>query len=60
MDLEAFAPSDEVILPHGITLKKIVENQLFLPQIFTTIQEAHELVTFHRVMKSRGWELNYS
>jgi hypothetical protein len=60
MDLEAFAPSDEVILPHGITPKKIVENQLFLPQIFTTIQEAHELVTFHRVMKSRGWELNYS
>lgn len=60
MDMESQFAAKTLILPHNITPKKIVKNKLFLPQIFTSIQDAHELVTFHRVMKRRGWELNYS
>lgn len=59
MEIETYSANQSLVFPHDLTPVKIVENQLFLQQIYASITDANELTTFHRVMKSRGWQLNY-
>jgi len=59
MEIETYSANQSLVFPHDLTPIKIVENQLFLQQIYASITDANEMTTFHRVMKSRGWQLNY-
>lgn len=38
---------------------EIKKNQLNIPFIYNSIQDANELVTFIRVLESRGWKLKF-
>lgn len=46
-------------LPYGITTSKQNGNQLTLKSIYKSIPDACDLLTFYRVMKARGWQINF-
>lgn len=50
---------NEMQLPFGLSPITQSGNQLKLEAIYQHIPIAEELVTFHRVMKKRGWKINY-
>lgn len=55
-------PPDEssLQLPYGLVPETITDASLTLPAVYAAIPLAQELVTFHRVMKARGWKVSYT
>jgi superfamily I DNA and/or RNA helicase len=59
-ELEAVQVADiELIFPYGLEIESIENNTARFKNTYAQIPNAQDLVTFHRVMKHRGWILNY-
>jgi hypothetical protein len=57
--LEQQHTAAELILPYGLLPVNQTASSMTLKAVYEHIPSAQELVTFHRVMKARGWLLNY-
>lgn len=49
----------EFIFPYGLETEQIEGRQVRFKSSYSQIPDGQDLVTFHRVMKQRGWELGY-
>lgn len=47
------------LFPYGLEIESIESNRVYIKNAFAQIPNGQDLVTFHRVMNQRGWELNY-
>ncbi|HLP56966.1 MAG TPA: AAA domain-containing protein [Fluviicola sp.] len=59
LQLEQDAEEQLLPIPYDLEIKKQVGSTLEIMHIYTRIQNAQELVTFHRVMNARGWKIIY-
>jgi len=59
LDLEQVSTEKKPVFPYELVPASMTESELHLPDITTKITNAHDLVTFHRVMVARGWKLRY-
>lgn len=51
--------SNEFLFPYGLEIESIENNRVRFKNSYAQIPNGQDLVTFHRVMKQRGWQLNY-
>lgn len=51
-------PSDEITFPFGLK-PKIAQGQLTFSNIQEELNSANEMITLHRVLTQRGWNINY-
>ena len=59
-DLEQFQDSrKELVFPYGLEVTELEKNRVHFKNSYAQIPNASDLVTFHRVMKQRGWVLYY-
>lgn len=59
-ELEAAQVSgNELVFPYGLEVESIEKERVRFKNSYAQIPDAVDLVTFHRVMKQRGWKLNY-
>ena len=59
IDLEHISSENKLVFPYELAPEKMTESVLRVPDITTKITNAHDLVTFHRVMVARGWKIQY-
>lgn len=59
IQLEQTQDEQQLTIPYHLNIQKQVGSTLEIGHIFTQIHDAQELVTFHRVMTARGWEIIY-
>ncbi len=60
LELEAYQTSDkELVFPYGLEVETIENKQVSFKNSYAQIPIGQDLVTFHRVMNQRGWQLNY-
>lgn len=59
-DLEQSGDStEERVFPYGLEVVALENDRVQFRHPFAQIPNAQDLVTFHRVMKQRGWKLGY-
>jgi hypothetical protein len=59
-ELETYHTSNKAfVFPYGLETESIEKQVVRFKSSYAQIQNAQDLVTFHRVMKQRGWKLNY-
>lgn len=59
-ELEAVQTSDKAfVFPYGLEIESIEKKVVRFKNSYAQIPNAQDLVTFQRVMKQRGWMLNY-
>ena len=59
-ELEAVQVSaKELIFPYGLEVESVNKNSVRFKNSYAQIPNGQDLVTFHRVMKQRGWKLSY-
>ena len=59
-ELEAVQVSaKELIFPYGLEVESVNKNSVRFKNSYAQIPNGQDLVTFHRVMKQRGWKLGY-
>ncbi len=56
---ESQALKPQTIFPYKLEAEKIDGVNVYFKHIYAEIPVASDLATFHRVMKQRGWKLNY-
>jgi len=59
-DLEQEKDASLIVFPHDLVPVQLEKNKLNFGGIAVTLNRAEELLTFHRVMTHRGWQLDYS
>ncbi|MDH4474637.1 MAG: ATP-binding protein [Fluviicola sp.] len=59
IQLEQFQDEESLDIPYNLSIKKQLASTLEIEHIYTHISNAQELVTFHRVMLTRGWKIIY-
>lgn len=47
------------VFPYGLETEQMEDRQVRFKSSYSQIPNGQDLVTFHRVMKQRGWELGY-
>ncbi|MDF3029392.1 MAG: hypothetical protein K0S23_3699 [Fluviicola sp.] len=50
---------NEFLFPYGLEVESMEKNHVRFKNTYAQIPNGQDLVTFHRVMKQRGWELGY-
>lgn len=59
-DLENYQLSGEtLVFPHALEAERIEGDRVYFRNSYVHIPNGQDLVTFHRVMKQRGWKLSY-
>lgn len=58
IQLEQSSDDQPSVIPYNLEVKQ-TGNTLEIVHVYTKIPNAQELVTFHRVMTARGWEITY-
>lgn len=59
-ELEAFQTSEkDPVFPYGLEIEAIESNTVRFKSAYAQIPNGQDLVTFHRLMNQRGWQLNY-
>lgn len=59
-ELETYQVSaKELIFPYGLEIESVGNNTVHLKDSYSCIPGSQDLVTFHRLMKQRGWKLKY-
>jgi hypothetical protein len=56
---EVQATSKDFIFPYGLEIESVENHQVRFKNSYSQIPTSQDLVTFHRVMSQRGWQLNY-
>ena len=59
LQLEKDERENNLQLPYGLVPHSVTGSGITFPAVYSTITSARELVTFHRVMKARGWDVKY-
>lgn len=59
IQLEHVQDEQSLDIPYDLSIKKQDDSTLEIEHIYSTISDAQELVTFHRVMLARGWKIIY-
>ncbi|MGV3612716.1 MAG: AAA domain-containing protein [Fluviicola sp.] len=49
----------ELLFPYGLEIESLESNRVSFKNSYSQIPNGQDLVTFHRVMKQRGWNLAY-
>lgn len=61
MDLEANQGSQSrTVFPYHLQAETMNGNCVHFRHIYSKIPNSRDLITFHRLMKQRGWKVNYS
>lgn len=55
---ENYAPFDKQAFPYGLR-PEISDDEITFQNIYDQFKSARELVTFHNVIKQRGWKITY-
>ncbi len=59
-ELEEFQTTKKgLIFPYGLEIESLEKDRVSFRNSYSQIPTSQDLVTFHRVMSQRGWQLNY-